>query len=187
MKSYLDFVEKLVAEGKSSGENQNDEMVHYTELSHQRMKRWNKTGKLIPEMIERLSKINEKQHWIVITESWCGDAAHAYMFLKKMADANSFISLAWKLRDENLDLMDRHLTNGSRAIPKIIAFDKDHNELWNWGPRPKHMQEKYWELRKADANYKVIMIELQRMYNEDKGETMQREILELMNQSPISK
>ncbi len=27
-------------------------------------------------------------------------------------------------------------TNGSRGIPKLVAFDAQGNELFTWGPRP---------------------------------------------------
>lgn len=187
MTDYLDFVDKLVASGKTTGENQSESMIHYTEMSLSRMKRWDKTGKLLQEIEEYLDSIHEKQDWIVITEAWCGDAAHAFMFIEKMADRNPLINLEWKLRDENLDLMDDNLTNGSRAIPKLIAFDRDQNKLWSWGPRPKFIQERYWELRNANTDYNEIMIELQGMYNKDKGATMQNEILVLMQETSKSK
>ena len=32
--------------------------------------------------------------------------------------------------------MDLFLTNGARAIPKLIVLDKDNNLLDTWGPRP---------------------------------------------------
>ena len=180
MTNYFDFVNKLVAEGKTSGSNQSESMIYYTELAAQRMKRWKKVRELIPEIKEFLENNTDKQKWVVLTEAWCGDAAHAWMFFEKMADASPKISLEWKLRDENLELMDQHLTNGGRAIPKLISYDENGNELFTWGPRPKHIQEKYWEMRNAEMDYKEIMLEIQKLYNEDKGETMQREILELM-------
>ena len=187
MTNYLEFVDKLVAEDKTTGENQSDSLKYYTQLSLRRMKRWSKTGELIPEMIEKLSQIKEKQKWVVITEAWCGDAAHAYMFIQKMADSNPNITLEWVLRDENLELMDQYLTNNGRAIPKLIAFDQQGNELFNWGPRPKHIQEKYWEMRNAKTDYKEIMLEVQRLYNEDKGVSMQKEILDLMDELKLAK
>ena len=42
------------------------------------------------------------------------------------------------LRDENLELMDEHLTNGGRAIPKLVIQEKDSEKvLGTFGPRPK--------------------------------------------------
>ncbi|MFT4600972.1 MAG: hypothetical protein ACI857_001149 [Arenicella sp.] len=180
MSEYLDYVKDLVEQGKSSGENQSEAMVGYTKMSLQRMKRWNKTGKLLAEMEIAMSKIDVPQKWTLLTESWCGDAAHAIMFIKKMAESNSNITFEWLLRDENLELMDKHLTNGGRSIPKLIVQDENGKDLYDWGPRPAHLQEVYLKMRADDIPYGDISIELQKMYNSDKGETMQKEILELM-------
>jgi len=43
--------------------------------------------------------------WIVITVSWCGDAAHVVPVLNKIAQENEHINLKLVLRDNNDDLM----------------------------------------------------------------------------------
>lgn len=181
MTDYFEFVSQLVDERKTTGANQSESMIHYTKLSQQRMKRWFKTGKLIPDLEAKLAEIREAQTWIVITEAWCGDAAHAFAFIKKMADSNDHIKLDWKLRDENPELIDAHLTNGGRSIPKLIVNDESGNELYSWGPRPEHIQAKYLELNNNNVPYEQIQTELQKMYNADKGVSMQKEILALMS------
>lgn len=183
MTKYLPFVEQLVAEGKTTGANQSDKMIEYTQLALKRMQRWNKVGELLPETKQTLALISTKQTWLVITEAWCGDAAHAYMFIQKMADENSRIELIWKLRDENPDLIDQYLTNGGRSIPKLIVYNEDGKELFNWGPRPAHIQEKFLEMRNEGIDHDTIMTELQKMYNKDKGLTTQREIIALLRQT----
>lgn len=179
MSDYFEFVKELVENGKTTGTNQSEDMLGYTKMSLQRMKRWNKVGKLLPEMEAKLATIQTAQKWTLITEAWCGDAAHAFMFIKKMADSNENISFDWKLRDENLELIDQYLTNGGRSIPKLIAVDGAGKEIFNWGPRPKHIQETYLKLRTDGVPYSEISIELQKLYNADKGVSMQREILDL--------
>lgn len=181
MTDYYTFVEDLAEKNESSSFNEKEAYKHYTQLSFKRMKRWAKVGKLLPEMEEKIKSINEPQKWIVLTESWCGDAAHSYMFWQKMADLNPNITLEWKLREEHPDLMEQYLTNGGKSIPKLIAFNQEGEELFNWGPRPKHIQKRYWELREADKEYKEIMLEIQGLYNTDKGESLQREMLDLMD------
>lgn len=180
MTNYFETVGNLVAEGKTTGPNQGESWIHYTELAYSRMKRWNKIGRLLPEMKSKLESITSPQSWTVITEAWCGDAAHAFMFLEKMADVNPLITLHWKLRDENLELIDQYLTNGGRSIPKLIVKDENGQELYNWGPRPQFIQNKYLQLKTDNVPAAQISIEIQKMYNADKGETMQREILSLM-------
>ena len=181
MTDYFEFVSQLVEEGKTTGANQSESMIHYTVLSQQRMKRWFKTGKLIPDLEAKLAEIKEDQTWIIITEAWCGDAAHAFAFIEKMADTNDHIKLEWKLRDENPELIDAHLTDGGRSIPKLIVYDETEKELYSWGPRPKHIQTKYLVLKKSSTPSAQIQTELQKMYNTDKGVTMQKEILALMS------
>lgn len=46
------------------------------------MNRWFKTGRLLDEMVTLIRQIDQPQHWIVITEPWCGDASHSIPFLK---------------------------------------------------------------------------------------------------------
>jgi hypothetical protein len=180
MTNYIDTIQDLLAQGRTTGANQSESMIHYTAMNLKRLKRWNKTGKLIPEMYQAIEKVISPQKWVIITEAWCGDAAHTFMFLEKIAQANENIELIWKLRDENLDLMDLYLTNGSRSIPKLIVYDEDGIELFNWGPRPKHIQEARISMSRAGLTKSEITVELQKLYNADKGEALQRELLELM-------
>ncbi|UKN01701.1 thioredoxin family protein [Paracrocinitomix mangrovi] len=179
MTDYYETVHELAQNHQTTG-TQTESNIKYTQLSAQRMKRWMKTGEILPELKEAISKIDQPQNWTFITESWCGDASHAIMFIEKMADLNPNIKLNWKLRDENLDLIDQHLTNGARSIPKLFAQDVEGNDLFEWGPRPKHIQEKFNELKKQEATFDEIQLTIQKMYNADKGVTMQKEILALL-------
>ena len=85
-------------------------------------------------------------------------------------------------RDENPEVMNLFLTNGSKSIPKLIILDKNSiNVESNWGPRPKGALDflsNYKEKNGAiDANAKT---ELQLWYLRDKGVSTQNEITELM-------
>lgn len=72
---------------------------------------------------------------IAITEDWCGDAMLNIPILLKVAGAAG-MDVRMILRDENLELIDQYLTNGtSRAIPIFIFIDTDGNEKLVWGPR----------------------------------------------------
>src|SRR5690625_5653194 len=75
------------------------------------------------------------------------------------------------LRDENLELMDRYLTNGGRSIPKLIVYDPNAEEvLGTWGPRPTEATKLIEDYR---AEHGVIdekvREQLQVWYNKDKG------------------
>lgn len=72
---------------------------------------------------------------IVLTEDWCGDAMINNAILMKLAKMSE-VGLSFVLRDQNLELMDQYLTNGtSRAIPIFVFIDVEGNEIGVWGPR----------------------------------------------------
>lgn len=181
MEKYLNQINTLLTANKTTGDNHSEVMLHYSQMNVKRLERWINKGSLIPEAIEAINSIKTKQNWVVLTEAWCGDAAHSIGFMFKMASLNPLISFEWKWRDENLELMDKFLTNGGRSIPKLIVYDEKNDVLFDWGPRPKHIQIEYLEMKKKDLPYPEINIELQKLYNTDKGVGIQKEIVEKIN------
>ncbi|MCR8848832.1 thioredoxin family protein [Rossellomorea sp. SC111] len=94
-------------------------------------------GFRVPEEdIEVLKQLGEHSlRVIAITEDWCGDAMLNIPILLKVAEAAK-LDVRMILRDENLELMDQYLSNGtSRAIPIFIFIDQEGNEKLVWGPR----------------------------------------------------
>ncbi|RDI40028.1 thioredoxin family protein [Falsibacillus pallidus] len=78
---------------------------------------------------------------IVLTEDWCGDAMVNVPILMKIAEAAD-IEMSLLSRDQNLELMDQYLTNGtSRAIPIFIFINAAGEEEAVWGPRAPKVQE----------------------------------------------
>ena len=186
--SYTDFrslVSGLVAEGKTTGPKQSEDLAHYTSLNDHRMSRLDKTTKLNPELVEALEGIPQKQYWLVLTEGWCGDAAQIVPILAKMAEAAPDVELRLLLRDEHLDLMDQYLTNGGRSIPKLIVVDAEtYEEKGSWGPRPAPVQEMVMA-RKNDPNaepYSEFVKKVQLWYAKDRTQTTQAELLEFINE-----
>jgi len=77
---------------------------------------------------------------VVLTEDWCGDAMLNVPIFLRLAEAGH-IETHFLRRDENLELMDKYLTNGkSRSIPIIIFIDRDGEEICSWGPRAPELQ-----------------------------------------------
>ncbi|WP_320816159.1 thioredoxin family protein [Flavobacterium sp.] len=181
-KTYREYVSKLIEEGKSTGHTQTEDLLHYSELNETRLKRLDKNIKVVPEIEKQLGNLSKKLTWLVISEGWCGDAAQILPIINKMAEVSNFIDLQIVLRDDNDVLMNKFLTNGGKAIPKLIILDADSNEiLADWGPRPE-------PARKLIADYKAAngvvdeeaKIELQKWYLHDKGISTQNEIMALM-------
>jgi len=182
--AYKDLVKTLLLEGKSTGPNQSEDLTNYSLLNDKRMKRLDKTIKILDDTKQFLKTIKSPQTWLVLTEGWCGDAAQNLPVIHKMAEVNSNINLQLVLRDENLELMDLFLTNGGRSIPKLIALDKDLNILFTWGPRPQTATNMVLDYKtkhgSLDAQFKQ---DLQVWYNKDKGESIQNDFKELINKS----
>ena len=101
---YRDVVKQLVADNSTTGHDHSEAMVNYTMLNDRRMNRWDKTVKVPRDIIESVSEFNEKATWLVLTESWCGDAAHVLPVMNKIAELNNNIDLKVVLRDENEDV-----------------------------------------------------------------------------------
>lgn len=178
---YRAFVTKLIGEGKSTGDEQSDDLLHYSELNEVRMNRLEKTLKMDSEVLEALLKINDKQTWLVIAEGWCGDAAQILPIIKLMAEASKNIEMKIVLRDENNDLMMQFLTNGARSIPKLLVLDEALNVIHVWGPRPEGAKNLIIDYK---AKHGVVdepaKIALQKWYLDDKGISTMKEIVEAL-------
>ncbi len=180
--SYRDLVNNLAENGKTTGENQSEALVDYTQLNNRRMKRWDKTLKISTEIQERISNIDKKLSFLVLTESWCGDASPSLPVMNKIAELNSNIEFKIVLRDENLDLMNLFLTNGGMSIPKLIVIDNDQEKvIADWGPRPsiatKMVEDYKAEHGSLSAAFKQ---DLQVWYNKDKGQNILQDIVSLL-------
>lgn len=178
---YNLLFKKLVAEGRTTGE-ETQEKIDYTKLNFSRTKRLDKTAEFSEEAIEVFKNISEKQTWLVISEPWCGDAAQTLPFLNKIAQLLENIDLKIVLRDENPELMDKFLTNGSQSIPVVIILDSDFNVINTFGPRSKAATKLVTDYKehhgKIDDAFKEM---LQLWYNNDKGISIINDILETLS------
>ena len=186
--TYRQLTDKLLAQGKTTGGNHSDAMIHYTQLNVARMNRLDKTTRLLEGVKEQLQQINRPMIWLTLTEAWCGDAAQIIPVLQKMAEASGHAELRLILRDEHPDIMDAFLTNGGRSIPEVILLDARTLEvLGSWGPRPAEVQEMVMAAR-ADLSAmtdkeekKIRYLELtaatQKWYARDKTRSIQQEFL----------
>jgi hypothetical protein len=179
---YRTLLNELFKINQTTGSNQSKEMLDYAKLNLQRMNRIEKTVVIEDDLKEITKKINQKYIWLTLTEGWCGDAAQILPVFNAVASLNPNIELLVLLRDENLDIMDEYLTNGGRAIPKIIFLEKQNlKELAHWGPRPKEAHELYWGLKNAGKNYEEITTPLHTWYAKDKTQAIQRELKDIMS------
>ncbi|HCS21562.1 MAG TPA: thioredoxin family protein [Bacteroidetes bacterium] len=178
---YRQMGKDLVQQGKTTGPNQTEKLFGYSKLNDKRMDRLDKTQELQPETIEFIKSIRMPQYWVMITELWCGDAAIHLPLIEKMAALNPRIRLCILLRDDNPEIIDEYLTEGTRSIPKLILLDENLEEIGVWGPRPEGAQQIRDEWKAAGGGDKEVMLEaIQRWYIQDKGISVQREVLALL-------
>ena len=176
---YRELITHLLAQNKTTGSNHSPEFIKHTEMNVVRLNRLDKTAKLNEDLIHVLADQSD-QHWVVISEAWCGDAAQSLPWIVKMAESNPSIKLSVILRDENTDIMDEFLTNNGRSIPKLIVMDSEQHVLFDWGPRPIEIQEEYLRLKAEGLPYEDISTVIHTMYAKNKGEAIQQEFIALL-------
>lgn len=132
------------------------------------------------EVLDRARGFPDAWHLLALSEDWCGDAVNLLPVLARLVEEVPGLDLRVLSRDENLDLMDQHLTDGrARSIPVVLLLDEDFVERGWWGPRPEPIQT--WFVGEgrgiqSKARYKT----LRRYYAKDKGRTLLQELLDLM-------
>lgn len=177
---YSTLFEDILHTDKPQPPYNNPQYLDYVKLNWSRMNRWFKTSKLTDEMMALIRQIDQPQHWIVITEPWCGDASHSIPFFEMMARENPLITLSYELRDTAPFRIEQYLTNGTRSIPKLIIRDAQSNDLATWGPRPNDCQTMYLALKAEKASFDSVKVQLQNWYNANKGLDIQKELIGLL-------
>ena len=179
---YLDYTQEILESKEPLPPYDNPDYHHYTKMNETRMKRWLKTNPITDETASVIKAINKPQQWVVITEPWCGDAAHIVPIIYLMSALNEKISLSLQLRDGDSEI-DQYLTNGSKSIPILVVRDETGKDLFSWGPRPKEGQKMYLELAERKADFEEIKTAIQNYYNGDKSLSTQLEISQLLQKA----
>ncbi len=179
---YKQLVSDLLVEGKSTGHEQSEVLTNYSMLNDRRMKRLDKTLKIDKSITEVFSSTNTKVTWLVLSEGWCGDAAQSLPVINKLAQLNEGIDFKIILRDDHDELMNNFLTNGGKAIPKLIAYDTQNQKVLNtWGPRPsiatKMVNDYKAQNGSLDPQFKQ---DLQVWYNKDRGVNIVQDLVQLL-------
>lgn len=197
--SFNDFKDTLYKSGKSylqySGDtfeyiaNTNpvllndtaQKLFEYTKLNYQRSSRIDKSYLPSAELKNAAAAVREKQTWMVITENWCGDSAQILPVIAKAASLNENIDLRIIARDAHTEIMDLYLTNGTRSIPLLVAFDENGNELFKWGPRPRAAVELIAQLKSEGVDKKTLYEKLHLWYGRNRGAEIDKELTLLIS------
>ena len=131
------------------------------------------------EISARVEALGGHWHLLVLSEDWCGDSVNIVPIVAKLAESVSNMDMRILARDENLDIMDSHLTGKSRSIPIVILLNQKFQECGWWGPRPRELQK--WVMEKGmllpkDERYR----EVRTFYARDHGLTTMHELVEML-------
>jgi hypothetical protein len=161
---------------KPSVNEASEKMRSYTQNNIALMYLYDQTYKLSDKLKTRL-EMAPPTMWLVITEGWCGDAAFNVPMLAAIERAlPNKVKLRIFLRDSNLELMDAHLSDGGRSIPKLVIISKAYKKLGTWGPRPEGLQilMKIW--KREGLALKELIPKVHEWYNTDATRSIQNEL-----------
>ena len=133
------------------------------------------------DIVARAAALPGDWKLLALSADWCIDAAPVLPSVSRLAEAVPTLDFRTLDRDDHLDLMDEHLTNGrSRSIPVVLLLDGEGKERGWWGPRPADLQswvtsDEAQALDKAERYKKA-----RAWFARDKGQSTLREIVEMM-------
>lgn len=183
--SYLKHFEEWVKNGETSSLNPSEILIEFTKLNLARSQRIHKTISINPAIKKAVENVQDNYTWMVITEAWCGDSAQNLPVIAEIAKLNpDKIRLYILLRDQHPEVIDHYLTNGARAIPKLIVVNETlEKEAFIWGPRPASAQEllNAWKNNPEGKSFEEFEKELHNWYARDKAQSLQHELIQSLN------
>ena len=139
-----------------------------------------RTAQIPDWAVEQAAALAGRFRLVVLAEDWCGDATNTVPVLARWAERTPNVELRILRRDEHPEVMDRYLTGQARAIPVVIVLTDDMDELGWWGPRPRELQAWTQAQHVLGRDKQERYPDIRRWYARDKGHTMLREVLSVM-------
>ena len=177
---YFKKTEEIVNKDKEKLTPAEKEMLEYYKLGVQRMSRMMKVYKPDEEQVKTLENKNFKGKILIISEGWCGDAGQTVPAVSLFFEGKNEVRIVY--RDENPDLIDQFLTNGTRSIPIVVILDENDGVIAHWGPRPAYGTELLKKYKADPENYPKTQFynDLQVYYAKNRGYDVIMEILDLI-------
>lgn len=157
----------------------------YVALARKNVEFWDsvfRAASLPRELAERAKRLPQRWHLLVLSEDWCGDAVNTVPVIARFVEEVANLDLRILARDQNPDLISRHLTTGTRSIPVVMALDEAFVEWGWWGPRPATLQR--WIRSEGlhlprEERYRRT----RSWYARDRGRTTIEEVVEMLERS----
>ncbi len=147
-------------------------------------------ARLHADELARLGALPGARKVLILTEDWCGDAIRSTPTIVAMGEARDDLEVRVLNVDEYPSALDSRLTRGARAIPIVIVFDGEGNEIGQWGPRPAPLQAQLRAKILAEGPptpetkgefYAPIM----GWYAKDRGRTVAQEMLMILERGAL--
>ncbi len=182
-KEYRTLIDSQLSKNQTTGPDNSKEMVDYTKMNVQRMNRLDKTVNVIDLLTKTVITLRNNYDLLVISEGWCGDAAQILPVIEQFVEtSNNKLDLKIVLRDQHIDLIDAHLTNGGRAIPILLVINRTTGKLVaKWGPRPTILQDLMKEWKKDVTDIWELSTMVHAWYAKDKTQSTQLELNDLFS------
>lgn len=143
-----------------------------------------RTSVVEPDAVERFRRAAAGLRLLVLSEDWCGDCVSVVPVIARLAE-QAGVDLRVLGRDANDDIIDAHLTSGTKSIPVVMVLDAGLRELAWWGPRPSAVQRWY-------RNEGLLLAGPERgrrkraWYARDRGRTTVAEVLDTVERAARS-
>lgn len=162
-------------------------MEPYIAINQQRVKRIRKTVHLTDATQVAVETMPVGLKWLVINEHWCGDGAQILPVVEAVERAaGGKVEVRAVFRDQNLEVMDAFLTNGTRSIPKVVGMDAEGRVYGTFGPRPEEASDLVKEIKADPVRAHTYSEVLHKWYAADKQQAIQRELVrDLVAAAPV--
>ena len=176
--SYAQYQENFQAEIAMGDKSR---FAKYLPQNWSRQSRMDRKLSLREDLVATIKEIKKPLHWLVITEHWCGDASQINPIIQKVAlESGGKIDLKFVYRDEDVRLINAHLTDGrSKSIPILLHMDADFKVLGIYGPRPAVAQKIVMDILAEGGDYNL---DLHTWYARDKQQSIQDDLMDLIKE-----
>ncbi|HMU44503.1 MAG TPA: thioredoxin family protein [Ignavibacteriaceae bacterium] len=183
--SYADYKSILMQQVQNyndeSATQEEKKQIQNRKLNLQRTNRLDKYFHPSEKSIQIFQHFKIKQIWMVLSETWCGDSAQNLPIISALANLSNYIELKILFRDEHPEIMNLYLEGGGkRSIPKLVSFNENGDELFQWGPRPQQAKLLFDKMVSDGIDKDERSKTLHLWYGRDRGLSVENELVNLI-------
>jgi len=128
----------------------------YSKYNLERQELVERKWEMSAEFRQAVIQVSGPLDLLFITDDWCIDSAYSLPMLKSISEMRDDVSLRILMKDDNLDILDLFLTNGTRSIPKLVGLDFSGEVQFVWGPQPEEIRLIRKQLIDSEAEGRIV-------------------------------